>query len=74
MCYEVNVGTQRPLAVAGAGPGAELRHTLQLVLGGADPRRVIRYQGLGFDVLADAAPVVVVDVWREEHRLQKPRQ
>jgi len=32
------------------------------------------YQGLGFDVLADAAPVVVVDVWREEHRLQKPRQ
>jgi hypothetical protein len=68
------VGTQRPLAAAGAGPGLNSRIPFSWSLVALTHGASSGYQGLGFDVLADAAPVVVVDVWREEHRLQKPRQ
>lgn len=68
------MGTQRPLAAAGAGPGLNSGIPFSWSLVALTHGASSGYQGLGFDVLADAAPVVVVDVWREEHRLQKPRQ
>ena len=56
------MGTQRPLAAAGAGPGLNSGIPFSWSLVALTHGASSGYQGLGFDVLAaGAAPVVVVD-------------